>query len=74
MGLDQPGESVRQESHNSPSLENGQQSGASNVGEDVWNEECIEKALETLKEMHIQVSTHFAATLCRGQSLIIYAA
>ncbi len=39
--------------------ENGQQS-AANAADDVWDEERLEKAMSTLKEMHIQVS-HSAA-------------
>ena len=30
---------------------------ASGSGEDVWDEQRIEEALKTLKEMHIQVSS-----------------
>lgn len=36
--------------------ENGQPT-TSNNGEDVWDEQRIEDALKTLKEMHIQVSS-----------------
>ena len=36
-------------------IQNGQ-AVASNTGEDTWDEERIEQALKTLKEMHIQVS------------------
>ena len=35
--------------------ENGQQS-AAKVADDVWDEERLDKAMSTLKEMHIQVS------------------
>jgi hypothetical protein len=35
--------------------ESGEQT-APNAGEDVWDEERIERALNTVKEMHIQVS------------------
>ena len=37
-------------------MENGQLT-APNNGEDVWDEQRIEDALKTLKEMHIQVSS-----------------
>jgi hypothetical protein len=37
-------------------VENGQDP-ASNPGEDEWDEERLEKAMNTLKEMHIQVGT-----------------
>lgn len=34
----------------------GQQPGPDQVVDDVWGEERLEKAMNTLKEMHIQVS------------------
>jgi hypothetical protein len=57
MGLGQQGQSDSQELNKNAAPENGQQPEAPNAGEDVWDEERIEKALKTLKEMHIQVST-----------------
>jgi hypothetical protein len=41
-------------SADAPPAENGQVP-ASNPGEDEWDEERLEKAMKTLKEMHIQV-------------------
>jgi hypothetical protein len=38
-----------------PVAENGNNP-AANVGEDEWDEEKLEKAMQTLKEMHIQVA------------------
>ena len=38
----------------SATMENSQP-GASSSGEDIWDEQRIEAALKTLKEMHIQV-------------------
>ena len=40
----------------SATMNNGQPAGSSN-GEDVWDEQRIEEALKTLKEMHIQVNS-----------------
>ncbi|KAE9374446.1 hypothetical protein N431DRAFT_481655 [Stipitochalara longipes BDJ] len=37
-----------------PASENGNNS-AANAGEDEWDEEKLEKAMQTLKEMHIQL-------------------
>ena len=42
--------------------ENGEQSSANSV-EDEWDEERLEKAMSTLKEMHIQVSILFGSSL-----------
>jgi hypothetical protein len=39
----------------SAAMENSQPA-ASSSGEDLWDEQRIEEALKTLKEMHIQVS------------------
>jgi len=40
----------------SAAVENGEPA-PSSIGEDVWDEQRIEDALKTLKEMHIQVSS-----------------
>jgi hypothetical protein len=42
---------------------------ASNSGEDEWDEERLEKAMNTLKEMHIQVGSPRPCVMCL---LLIY--
>jgi len=42
---------------NGENRENEQQPTDSTIGEDVWDEERLEKALKLLKQMHIQVSS-----------------
>lgn len=49
----------QQQSHQAPTGANGgsdqQPPNSNQPGEDVWDEEKLEKAMKTLKEMHIQV-------------------
>lgn len=55
MGLGQLGQPGAPEPSNNSAVDNGQPSGSPNADDDVWDEERIEKALKTLKEMHIQL-------------------
>ena len=55
MDPTQPATTASAQGNSVPGQQNGN---AANDVEDAWDEERIEQALETLKEMHIQVCLH----------------
>ena len=48
-----------------------QQPDSDQAAEEVWDEERLEKAMKTLKEMHIQVSRSFKALRFRERQLLM---
>lgn len=55
MEMAEPQQQKLQEGFGAGSMTEGQQAASNPPVEDVWDEERLEKAMKTLKEMHIQV-------------------